>query len=69
MDPSAFPSTVRSLRLSRGYTQDELAERAQLSVRTISDLERGIKMAPRLSTVLLLAQALGANAEEVSPGS
>jgi hypothetical protein len=40
-------------------TQEELAERAQLSVRSVSDLERGIIRSPRKDTVRLLADALG----------
>src|SRR2546430_1882801 len=64
MVQKAFSTTLRSLRLGRGYTQQELAERAHLSVRTISDLERGKKAMPRLATVRLLAQALNALPEE-----
>ena len=40
-------------------TQQELAERSRLSVRAISDLERGVKLAPRASPVRLLADGLG----------
>ncbi len=64
MRVSAFAATLRSLRSRRGFTQTELAERARLSVRTISDLERGVKLMPRLTTIRLLAQALNADAEE-----
>jgi hypothetical protein len=39
-------------------TQAELAERAALSWRGISDLERGLKQAPRASTVRLLIKGL-----------
>ncbi|MBV9600302.1 MAG: helix-turn-helix transcriptional regulator [Chloroflexi bacterium] len=41
VDAASFASTLRTLRRKHGYTQNELAERAGLSVRTISDLERG----------------------------
>jgi transcriptional regulator with XRE-family HTH domain len=40
-------------------TQEELAEKAGLSVRAISDLERGLTTKPRRSSVQLLANALG----------
>ena len=40
-------------------TQEELAERAGLSPRGLSDLERGVRRAPYLPTVRRLAQALG----------
>lgn len=55
---SSFGDLLRQLRLVRGLTQEELAERAGLSVRGISDLERGVKRRPRPDTLALLAQAL-----------
>jgi tetratricopeptide (TPR) repeat protein/transcriptional regulator with XRE-family HTH domain len=39
-------------------SQEELADRAHLSARAISDLERGVKRAPRRDTVQLLVEAL-----------
>ena len=39
-------------------SQEELAERSGLSRRGISDLERGLRQAPRLETVRLLADGL-----------
>jgi transcriptional regulator with XRE-family HTH domain len=39
-------------------TQEELAERAGVSVRTVSDLERGIIQSPQLHTLRQLADAL-----------
>src|SRR5215831_16343233 len=53
-----FAELLRQHRLSRGLTQAELAERAGLSWRGISDLERGLKQAPRASTVRLLVHGL-----------
>ena len=50
---------VRRHRTAAALSQEELAERAGLSVRAISDLERGIRQAPRLETVRMLADALG----------
>ena len=54
----SFAERLRQHRLSRGLTQAELAERAGLSGRGISDLERGLKHAPRASTVRLLIRGL-----------
>jgi len=54
----AFGSLLRRYRSAAGLTQGELAERAGLSVRGISDLERGVKAEPRKDTVLRLADAL-----------
>jgi len=57
--PSSFAALLRGHRLALGLTQEELAERAGLSARAISDLERGLKQTPRLSTVRLLVRGLG----------
>ena len=56
--PNPFGVLLRRLRLDAGLTQEELAERARLSWRAISDLERGIKLVPRRETVALLVEAL-----------
>ena len=53
-----FATLLRRSRLAAGLTQEELAERARLSVRGITDLERGERRAPRKETVQLLADAL-----------
>jgi transcriptional regulator with XRE-family HTH domain len=45
-------------RVAARLTQEELAERAGVSDRGISDLERGVKAVPRKDTVQLLAEAL-----------
>jgi len=60
-EPAAmtFGALLRGLRADAGLTQQELAELAGLSERTISDLERGISVAVRSKTVQLLAEALG----------
>src|SRR5215831_1779501 len=54
-----FGGLLRRLRVDAGLTQDELAEAAQVSQRTISDLEREINRTARKDTALLLAGALG----------
>ena len=57
-DPPHFGDLLRRLRTAATLSQEELAERAGLSVRGLSDLERGVVHAPRLETVRLLADAL-----------
>src|SRR6266571_4119233 len=54
-----FGDLLRRSRLSSGLTQEELGRRAGLSVRAISDLERGKTARPRLRSVGVLAGALG----------
>src|SRR6266567_114395 len=55
---SSFGDLLRRYRLAAGFTQEELAERAGLSVRGISDLERGLSARARKETLALLADAL-----------
>ena len=57
-DPQAFGDLLRRFRVAARLTQEELAERAHLSARAISDLERGAKARPHRDTVALLAEAL-----------
>src|SRR5579871_2960020 len=54
----SFGSLLKRHRIAAGLTQEALAERAGLSTRAISDLERGINRYPRQDTVGLLADAL-----------
>ena len=54
-----FGRLLRQLRDNSGLTQEELAEAASLSPRSISDLERGINATARPQTARLLAGALG----------
>jgi predicted ATPase/transcriptional regulator with XRE-family HTH domain len=54
----SFGALLRRQRLAAALSQEALAERAGLSVRAISDLERGVHRAPRLESVRLLADAL-----------
>ncbi len=57
-NPVSFAELLRQLRLERGLTQEGLAEAAGLSVRSISDLERGINQTARRETARLLADSL-----------
>jgi WD40 repeat protein/transcriptional regulator with XRE-family HTH domain len=53
-----FGGLLRMLRGEAGLTQEELAEAAGLSPRSVSDLERGINRTARKDTAELLAGAL-----------
>jgi predicted ATPase/transcriptional regulator with XRE-family HTH domain len=59
-----FGDLLRRHRLAAGLTQDALAERAGLSKRGISDLERGARTRPQRETVALLVDALGLEGTE-----
>lgn len=61
---SAFGELLRGLRRDAGLTQEELAERANLGVRTISDLERGVFQTAKVSTARQLVAAFGLEGDE-----
>jgi predicted ATPase/DNA-binding XRE family transcriptional regulator len=54
-----FGDLLRRYRIAAGLTQEALAERAGLSRRGISDLERGERTHPYRETLRVLADALG----------
>jgi transcriptional regulator with XRE-family HTH domain len=55
----SFGALLRAYRLSARMSQEELAERARLSAKTIGALERGERQSPYRDTIGLLAAALG----------
>src|SRR5689334_21499652 len=55
----SFAVLLRQLRARALLTQEELAEAAGVSPRSVSDLERGINRTARKDTAVLLAGALG----------
>ena len=63
---TSFGVRLRGLRTAAGLSQEELAERAGLTVRGISDLERGARNHPYPHTVRSLADALELSEEERS---
>jgi transcriptional regulator with XRE-family HTH domain len=56
--PLSFAGLLRQFRAEARLTQEELAEAAGLSPRSVSDLERGINRTARKDTAVLLADAL-----------
>jgi non-specific serine/threonine protein kinase len=61
---ASFGDLLRRYRLAAGLTQEELAEKSQISPRAISDLERGQRTRPWRDTIQLLAQALHLDASD-----
>jgi predicted ATPase/DNA-binding CsgD family transcriptional regulator/DNA-binding XRE family transcriptional regulator len=61
---NAFGALLQRFRLAAGLSQQELAERADLSERGISDLERGVRRHPHPATARRLAAALGLDEAE-----
>src|SRR5260370_15745135 len=64
MKPTAFGALLKHYRMVAGLTQEALAERANLSTRAISDLERGINRAPHYDTLNMLTSAIGLEASQ-----
>jgi predicted ATPase/transcriptional regulator with XRE-family HTH domain len=56
--PASFGSRLKALREAAGYTQEELATIAGLSVHGVSALERGERRRPHVETVRALSAAL-----------
>ena len=59
VQPGVLGGLLRRFRLAAGFSQEQLAERAGLSVDAVAALERGRRTTPRPSTLALLAKALG----------
>lgn len=60
----SFGQLFRRFRLAAGLTQKELAERARVSLRTVTNLERPQNARPRGETLILIAEALRLTADE-----
>jgi tetratricopeptide (TPR) repeat protein/transcriptional regulator with XRE-family HTH domain len=58
-DRQDFGALVRQGRVTAGLTQEDLAKRTGLGVRTISDIERGLIRRPHRTSVELICAALG----------
>jgi predicted ATPase/transcriptional regulator with XRE-family HTH domain len=56
--PAPLAALIQRRRVSARLTQEELAERAGISVRTISDIERGLRRSVYRDTAERLAEAL-----------
>ncbi len=55
---------IKALRLQKGFTQEELAERTEVSTRTIQRIENG-EVDPRAYTLQMIAKALDVNYGEL----
>jgi len=60
----SFGLLLKRYRLAGGLSQEALAERAGISLRAVSDLERGLNRVPRRDTLALLVRALRLAPEE-----
>jgi predicted ATPase/DNA-binding XRE family transcriptional regulator len=60
--PRSVALLLRRYRVAAGLSQEALAEKAGISVRGLSDLERGLSRQPRLDTLKRIADALDLDA-------
>ncbi|HWU39678.1 MAG TPA: helix-turn-helix transcriptional regulator [Candidatus Acidoferrum sp.] len=56
---------LRTWRQERGFTQEELAKKAKVTKRYISQLETGLQENPPLPVLQRLAKALGVSVGEL----
>jgi transcriptional regulator with XRE-family HTH domain len=63
-ETTRFATLLKRYRQAAGLSQEELAARAQLSTRAISDLERGINRTPRNDTLELVTEALSLSSHQ-----
>jgi predicted ATPase/transcriptional regulator with XRE-family HTH domain len=64
VETGALSALLQRYRRQAGLTQEELAERAGVSTRSVSDIERGLQQHPHISTLRRLADALGLAPED-----
>ena len=62
MDQKAIGKRIKSAREKKGMTQEQLAERVNLSPMHVSVIERGNKL-PRLETLINIANILDVSAD------
>lgn len=63
--PMTFGALVHYLRLQRGWTQEQLARLAGITVGSVSNLERGVSVLPNADTVERMAAAFDLTPEEM----
>ncbi len=56
-------TTIKQLRLAKGWSQQLLAEKARLSMRTVAKADNGIPL--NRNTIARLCDVLGANVEDI----
>lgn len=64
MDSKKLGIKIRKCRQARHLSQNELAEKAEISTRYLGDIERGAKI-PKLSTFINLLNAMNVSADYV----
>lgn len=69
MDRDGLGERLRAARKGKGWTQEDLAERAGVRALTVSRHERGASSAPSADTIAAFASALGVTTEYLLHGA
>lgn len=64
MDKRELGQKIREARLTKHYTQDVLAEKAEIGTMYLGEIERGIKM-PSMKVFIKIIEALDISADYV----
>jgi len=64
LERAALGKRIRESRIRKGYTQQDLADRAEIGIVYISEIERGVKM-PSLNVFIKIINALDVSADYV----
>lgn len=64
MERAALGKRIRESRIQKGYTQQDLADQAEIGVVYLSEIERGIKM-PSMNIFVKIIDTLDVSADYV----
>lgn len=64
-DVSKRATKLAEVRLSKGWSQQRLANQAGLDIQMVQDIERGVNTNPRFQELVRLAVALGVPVAEI----
>lgn len=67
MNKAELGARIKEARLKKGYTQETLAEKADIGLMYMGEIERGIKM-PSMKTFVKMIEALDVSADYVLRG-
>ncbi|TVY06770.1 helix-turn-helix domain-containing protein [Paenibacillus cremeus] len=65
MEKNAIAQRIRAFRKLKGYTQNELAEKLDVSIAVLGSIERGTRK-PDPKIILKISDVLGIEPEELS---
>jgi transcriptional regulator with XRE-family HTH domain len=65
VEGTMLSKNLREFRLQKKMTQTELSKKTNLSIRTITLVEKGIQENPTLNTLKVLAKTLGVSVDEL----